>query len=143
MREREVTKVVAARLREEGALNLKVRYGSEGGPDIECDLPGSGRRLYVEAKGFRAGGKVSQNCRTTVGEALLQIFSIYDRDVLCAMALPYSDGYTTVVRNIMPGLRVLGVHVLLVRGTEVWHLRPDSAGFFPSVPESIVEELDK
>jgi adenine-specific DNA methylase len=53
------------------------------------------------------------------------------------MALPYSDGYTKVVRNIMPGLRVLGVHVLFVDDTKVWHLGPDSAGFFPAVLESI------
>lgn len=142
MHEREVTKAVAVRLREDGAMNLKVRYGSKPGPDIECELPGSRRRLYVEAKGARAGSE-SQTCREAVAEALLQTLSIYDRDVVCAIALPYVDGFAKVVRNIMPGLRVLGVHVLLVRGTEVWHLGPDSAGFFPSVPKSIVEVLDK
>jgi hypothetical protein len=66
MREREVTEVVAVRLRKDGAMNLTVRTGYKTGPDIECELPHSRRKLYVEAKGSRAGSE-SQACRRAIG----------------------------------------------------------------------------
>ncbi len=51
MREREVIRTIAERLRSEGAQNLQVRYGREHGPDIEAELPTSRRLLFIEAKG--------------------------------------------------------------------------------------------
>ncbi len=139
MREREVTRTLAEQLRAEGLLNLQVRYRNERGPDIEGTLPRSGRILYVEAKGERTN--VSE--RVIMGEALLQILSHYDRDVVCALAVPYTSGFESVLRNILPGLRRLGLHVLLVSEGEVWYLGPQAAGFFPERPARLVEVLDR
>ncbi len=139
MQERDVTRTLAERLRREGLLNLTVRYGSEPGPDIEGWLPRSRRRLFVEAKGERPSG----NERAAVGEALLQILSRYDADVVCALALPYTDRFEDLVRSILPGLRQLGLHILLVRRAQIWHLGPQAAGFFPARPDSLLEALDR
>ncbi len=139
MRERDVTRTIAERLHTEGLVSLRVRYGNERGPDIEGTLPRSGRTLYVEAKGERKN--VSE--RVAIGEALLQILTHYDRDVVCALAFPYTEGFENVLRNILPGLRRLGVHVLLVRNGEVWYLDPQSAGFFPEKKQQLTKELDR
>lgn len=142
MREREVVRRLAERLQAEGVLNLKVRYGQEHGPDIEAELPTSHRRLFIEAKGERPGGQEGAKRRVALGEALFQILSVYDTDVVCALGLPFTKGYQTLVRNVLPGLRKLGVHVLWVRDDEIWHLSPVAQGFFPTKPESIVKVLE-
>ncbi len=139
MREREVTRTVAERLWQDGLLNLTVRYQSEPGPDIEGILPGSRRRLFIEAKGERSRG----NERHAVGEALLQTLSYYDADVVCALALPFSERFEHLVRSILPGLKWLRLHVLLVREGQVWHLGPQAAGFFPEKPDSLLEVLER
>lgn len=139
MREREIVKTVAEQLRAEGLMDLKVRYKNERGPDIEGYLPRSRRRVFIEAKGERPSG----NERAAVGEALLQILSQYDTDVVCAIALPFVARFQHLVRSTLPGLKRLGLHVLLVRDGEVWHLGPRAAGFFPSKPESLIEMLEQ
>lgn len=139
MREREVIQAVAERLRQDGLLNLTVRYRGEPGPDIEGLLPRSRRRLFVEAKGERA----RPGERVALGEALLQILSRYDADVVCALALPFTERFEHLVRGILPGLRHLGLHLLLVRQGQVWHLGPQAAGFFPERPNSLLEALDR
>jgi len=142
MHEREVTKKVAERLRVEGVLDLVVQFRNEKGPDIKAGLPGSRRWLYVEAKGERKDIVQNQTCRSALGEALVQVLSVYDKDVVCAIAVPYSEDYSAVVRTIMPGLRRLGLHVLLVKDEETWQLAADGPGFLPSISESVVGVLD-
>ncbi len=139
MREREVIRTVAERLRAEGLMDLKVRYGSEPGPDIEGTLPRSRRHLFVEAKGERA----RTSPRITVGEALLQILSRWDSDVVCALAVPYNKEFEEVLRTILPGLRCLELHVLLAKDGEVWYLSPNKAGFLVEKPLSIIEVLER
>ncbi len=135
MRERDVTQTIADRLYAEGLSSLCVRHKGPG-PDIEGKLP-SGRTLYIEAKGERA--HVSE--RVSVGEALLQILSRYDRDVVCALAVPYTECFEHVLRSILPGLRSLRLHLLLVRNGEVWYLRHCTIGFFPEKCERLIEVL--
>jgi len=142
MREREVTRKVAERLKSDGILNLTVRYGSEPGPDIEGELPKTGRHLFVEAKGERPGGSEGAKRRVALGEALFQIFCSYDEEVVCAIALPRTEGYEDLLRRMLPALRRLGLHVLLVKDAEIWHLAPNAAGLFPTIPKSITEVLD-
>lgn len=139
MRERDVTKTVAERLHAEGLVGLKVRYRNERGPDIEGTLPLSRRRVFIEAKGERPSG----NERIAVGEALLQILSQYDADVVCAIALPFAEKFQQLIQNILPGLKRLGLHVLLVQDGEVWHLGPQATGFFPEKPDSLIEVLEQ
>jgi len=142
MREREVVKRIAERLRIEGLMNLQVRYGQEQGLDIEGVLPSSRRRLYIEAKGDRPGGQEAAKRRVALGEALYQILAVYDADVVCAIALPSNQGFQRLLRNILPGLHRLGLHVLLVGDTDIWHLAPSAQGFFPSKPQSLIEALE-
>jgi hypothetical protein len=139
MRERKVTKTIADRLSAEGLLNPQARYRNEPGPDIEGTLPRSGRTLYIEAKGERRNVRE----RVALGEALLQILRYYDWDVVCALAVPYTDGFVRVLRDILPGLRRLGLHLLLVREGEVWYLGPQANGFFPERPARLIEVLDR
>lgn len=74
---------------------------------------------------------------------MLQILSVYDANVVCAIALPFTEGYRNLVKNIHPGLRRLNRHVLFVQDEEVWHLAPGVSGFFPTKPESVVEVFEK
>ncbi len=143
MREREVVQQVAERLRAEGAMQLVVRYGHEPGPDVEGRLLRSLRRFFIEAKGEPNSSRKSVDRRIYLGEALLQSLSVYDADVVCALALPYTSGYERLVRQIEPGLRRLGLHVLLARNAEVWHLAPDAGGFFPTMPQLPTEGLNR
>lgn len=138
MREREVVRVIAERLRSEGISDLKVRYASQRGADIEGTLPRSRRRLLIEAKGVRSGGGE----RSALGEALLQILSLYDRDVVCAIGTPYTRKFENFLRSIIPGLAYLGIHLLLVRDDEIWHVDPKKKGFFPERVESLVARFD-
>ncbi len=46
------------------------------------------------------------------------------------------------MRKILAGIGRLGVHILLVRGEDVWHLAPDAKGFFPTKAESLITALD-
>ncbi len=144
MREREVTKTVAERLSAEGLLNMQVRYGNQRGPDIEGVLPRSGRRLFVEAKGERGNlpGNRSLDARIAVGEALVQILSLWDRDVVCGIALPFTREFENTVRNIQAGIRELGLHLLLVRDGSIWYLGPKAQGFFPERRETLMEALE-
>ena len=143
MRERQVTETIADKLKSEGLLNLKARYSNEHGPDIEGRLPQSRRWLFIEAKGEPGSKDKSLDRRMRLGEALLQVLCVYDHDVVCAIALPYNEGYETLVRRILAGIRCLGVHILMVRGEDVWHLAPDAKGFFPTKADSLMAELDK
>lgn len=142
MRERQVTQTIAERLKAESVLNLTVRYRNERGPDIEGRLPASRRWLYVEAKGEPGSKDKALDRHMYLGTALLQILSVYDHDVVCAIALPYNEGYEALVRKILAGIGRLGVHILLVRGEDVWHLAPDAKGFFPTKAESLIAVLD-
>lgn len=138
MREREVIRIVAERLRSDGLAGMSVRYQGPG-PDIEGVLPRSGRRLFVEAKGIRR----NQSPRVALGEALLQILSRWDRDVVCALALPYTEEFVKILRTILPGVRRLGLYVILVRDERnIRLLSPQSVGFFPVTPLSLTEVMD-
>lgn len=138
MRERELVQTLAERLQRDGLSDLRVRYGSERGADIEGTLPRSCKRLFIEAKGIRA----RRNERAALGEALLQILRHYDYDVVCAIAVPYCEPFTELLRSILPGLSVLGIHILLVRPEEIWHV-PPARHFSPERVESLVESLDQ
>ena len=141
MREREVTRRIAERLKAEGVLNMTVRYQQEHGPDIEAELPDTRKKLYIEAKGERPGGQETAKRRVALGEALFQILSVYDLDVICVIALPYTKGYQDLVKRIMPGLRQLHLHVLFVGADGIWHLSPKTNGFFPTKPVLLLEAL--
>jgi len=138
MREPEVVRLVAEALKAGGLLGLTVRYRGPG-PDIEGDLPRSGRHLFVEAKGVRA----RTSPRVAVGEALLQVLSRWDTDVVCAVAVPYTQEFENVLRDILPGIRRLGLHLLLARPQGIWHLHPEARGFLPERAASLVEALDR
>jgi len=146
MQEREVTRTVPQRLRAEGLVGLKACCKNERGPDIEGYLPRSRRKLFIEAKGERAGADrwgEGANCWMAMGEALLQVLSVYDQDVVCGIAVPYTKEFQKVLQNILPGFQKLGLHVLLVREGEVWHLGPHATGFFPEKSESLIEILEQ
>ena len=142
VREREVKRLLAQRLQEEGFMNLKVRYGPERGIDIEAQFPDSRRHLYIEVKGERPGGQATATRRAALGEALLQILSVYDGSAVCAIALPFTRGYQNLVRRILVPLRRLGLHMIFVRGDEIWHLAPGSPGFLPRKAASLREVLE-
>jgi hypothetical protein len=137
MRERHVIKLVALRLQAEGVLNLQVRYAPERGPDIEAQLPQSRRLLFLEAKGETKAPDVA------LGTALYQILTRYDGHVVCGVALPFTERYEMLVRNILPGVQRLGLHILFVKDEQVWYLSPNAAGFFPTKPTSLVEAIEK
>jgi len=145
VREAEVVRVLAHRLKLEGAYPT-VRPGSERGPDIEAPLP-SGRRVVVEAKGQRGRMRRNEslNRRMAIGEGLLQLLSRWGRsDEVLALAVPYSEGFEQLVRDALAALRHLRIHVVLVdKDGGVWHLGPDAPGFFPAKPSSLVEALDR
>ncbi len=79
-----------------------------------------------------------------VGEALFQVLSRYGPStVVQALAFPYHEGYESLLRRILPALRCLGIHLLLVsENRDVWHLGPQAPGFFPEKPSSLLEVLD-
>lgn len=137
MREREVIRRVAERLKSEGVLNLEVRYGQQRDPDIEARLPYTHRLLFVEAKGE------TKTPEATLGMALYQILTRYDGQAVCGIALPFTERYQNLVRNILSGICRLGLHVIFVGNAELWHLEPNAAGFFPTKPTSLVEVLEK
>ena len=143
MREREVKQQLAEQLRKEGFMNLKVRYGQEHGIDIEAQFPKSRRWLYIEAKGERPGGQEAAKRRVALGEALLQILSVYDGLAVCAIALPFTHGYQNLVRQILVPLQRLELHMIFVREDEVWHLAPGSKGFLPQKVASLREVLER
>ena len=143
VREREVKRLLAQRLREEGFMNLKVRYGREHGIDIEAQFPETRRWLYIEVKGERPGGQATATRRAALGEALLQILSVYDGSTVCAIALPFTRGYQNLVRRILVPLHRLGLHMIFVREDEVWHLAPGSPGFLPQRVASLREVLER
>lgn len=138
MRERDLVKVLAERLRQEGLIDLKVRSGSQRGADIEGILPGSRRRLFIEAKGVRSG----RSERIALGEALLQILGHYDYDVVCAIAVPYTSAFENLLRSIIPGLQVLPIHIILVRPGAVWYV-PPKRNFSIERVESLIRRLDQ
>jgi hypothetical protein len=137
MQERLVTEAIAKRLKCEGILSLQVRCGREQGPDIEAQLHSSRRRLFIEAKGDAKAPD------SAIGVALYQILARYDGQAVCGFALPFSRKYKKLVRNILPGIQRLGLHVIFVRDAEVWHLSPNAGGFLPSKPASLVEALER
>ncbi len=137
MREREITRILAERLKLEGVLNLQVRYGKERGPDIEALLPKSRRQLLIEVKGEVKAPD------SAIANALYQILSRYDGQAVCGIALPFTEPYKNLVRNILPGIQRLELHLLFVRDGEIWHLPPSAAGFFPSKPVSLAEVLEQ
>jgi hypothetical protein len=136
VRECDVTKRVAERLKREGILSLHMRPGHEHGPDIEAQLPASRRLLFIEAKGNLKAPDAA------IGVALYQILTRYDGEAACAIALPYTKKYEQLARNMLTGIQRLGVHLILVKEDDIWHLSPHAGGFFPSKPESLMEALD-
>lgn len=142
MRERRVVEILAQRLMKEGFLNVKPRYGSERGVDLEAQFPDSRRWLYIEAKGERPGSHETAKRRVVLGEALFQIFNIYDDSAVCAIALPNTRGFRNLARGIFGPLSRLGVHVLFIgEDGEVWHLDPKKVGLPHRVP-CLREELE-
>ncbi len=141
MREREIVQILAKRLAEEG-VSMTVRYGPVRGPDIEGQLPRSRRRFFIEAKGERPGGAETAKRRVAMGEVLLQILPVYDRDVVCAIALPNHPGYRRLVRRILPGLLRLDMHVFFVDNEGIRHLSPNASGFLPRKVHSVSEALE-
>jgi hypothetical protein len=137
MQERQVTAAIAEKLKREGVLSLQVRYGREHGPDIEAQLPNFRRLLFIEAKGETKAPDLD------LGTALYQILARYDGQAVCGIALPFSRKYQKLVRNILPGIQRLGLHVIFVKDAEVWHLSPNAGGFLPSKPASLVEALER
>ena len=136
MREREVTRVIAGRLHEEGVFNLQVRYGQERGPDIEAELPSSHRSLFIEVKGS------SRNPEVDLGTALYQVLTRRDGRAVCGITLSWAGRYETLVRRVLSGIQRLGLHVLLVRNRDVWRLSPGARGFFPSKADSLTDALE-
>lgn len=125
MREAEVKRRLAERLQAEGFLNLRVRYGQEPGIDIEAQFPDSRRWLYIEVKGTRSGGYDTANRRAVLGEALWQIFSVYDGSAVCAIALPNTRGFRRLIEQILTPLSRLRLHILYVGEDELWHQAPN------------------
>jgi hypothetical protein len=143
MREREVKQRLAEQLRKEGFMNLNVRYGQEHRIDIEAQFPRSRRWLYIEVKGERPGGQEAAKRRAALGEALLQILSVYDGSAVCAIALPFTRGYQNLVRQILVPLQRLELHMIFVREGEIWHLAPGSQGFLPQKVAALMEALER
>lgn len=139
MREREVKQRLAERLRSEGFMNLKVRYSSERGIDIEAQFPDSRRWVYIEAKGKRAGGQEAATRRAVLGEALLQVFEVYDGSAVCAIALPETRGFRSLARRILLPLGRLGLNVIFVGEEGLWHL---GKGAMPRKVSSLKEVLE-
>lgn len=106
-------------------MNLQVRYGQEPGIDIEAQFPNSRRWLYIEVKGTRPGAHEAASRRAALGEALWQIFSVYDGSAVCAIALPNTRGFRQLVRRILTPLGILRLHILYVGERELWHQAPD------------------
>ncbi len=142
MRESKAKRILAERLDAEGFMNLTVRYGQKRGIDIEAQFPDSGRWLYIEVKGERAGGQAAATRRAALGEALLQAFSVYDDSAVCAIALPNTRGFRNLIRRMLVPLRKLGLHVIFVGEEEIWHLGPDTPGGLPRRVSSLKEVLD-
>jgi len=141
VREQKVKQILAEHLKMEGFMNLKVRYGHERGIDIEAQFPESGRWLYIEVKGTRTGAQAA-NIRQVFGEALLQIFSIYDGSSVCAIALPNTQEFRRLARQIFMPLSRLGVHALFVgKNGEIWHLGPKTPAGLPRRVSSLKEVL--
>lgn len=140
MREREVKERLAERLRSEGFMNLRVRYGQERGIDIEAQFPDSRRWVYIEVKGDRPGGQEAATRRAVLGEALLQLFEVYDGSAICAIALPDSQGFRGLAQRILLPLQKMGLHVIFV-GEGFWHLGPRS-GPGPRKISSLKEVLE-
>jgi len=142
VREREVKERLAERLRSEGLMNLRVRYGREHGIDIEAQFPATRRWLYIEVKGERPGGQATANRRTALGEALLQIFEVYNGSAACAIALPNTRGFQNLARRILMPLGRLGLHLIFVGEEEIWHLAPNAPGGLPRKVSSLKEVLE-
>ena len=141
MRERKVKQILAQHLEEEGFMNLKVRYGSERGVDIEAQFPESGRWLYMEVKGTRTGAQAA-TIRAVFGEALLQVFSIYDGSAVCAIALPNTRGFRGLAQRVFLPLSRLGLHVVFVgKDGEIWHLGPTAPAGLPRRVSSLRKAL--
>ena len=142
MRERKVKQILAQRIEDEGFMNLKVRYGSERGVDIEAQFPDSRRWLYIEVKGERPGGQETAQRRVVLGEALLQVFSIYDGSSVCAIALPNTRGFRNLAQRIFLPLSRLGLHVIFVgENGEIWHLGPATPAGLPRRVPSLRKAL--
>jgi len=124
VREAEVKRRLAEQLQAEGFMNLRVRYGQEPGIDIEAQFPDSHRWLYIEVKGTRLGGHATSARRAALGEALWQIFSVYDGSAVCAIALPHTRGFRQLVDRILTPLSRLCLHILYVGENELWHQAP-------------------
>jgi hypothetical protein len=137
MQERLVTEAIAKRLKCEGVLSLQVRCGREHGPDREAQLHSSRRQLFIEANGDVKAPD------SAIGVALYQILARYDGQAVCDIALPFSRKYQNLVRNILPGIQRMGLHVIFVKDAEEWHLSPNAGRFLPSKPASLVEALER
>lgn len=58
-----------------------------------------------------------------LGEALLQILSLYDGSSVCVIALPNTRGFRSLAQKVHPPLARLGIHVLFVGGDgQIRHL---------------------
>lgn len=142
MRERQVKEILAQKLQAEGFMNLTVRYGNERGVDIEAQFPDSGRRLYIEVKGERPGAHETAKRRVALGEALLQIFAVYDGSSVCAIALPNTRGFRSLAQRVFTPLSRLELHALFVgEDGEIWHLGPKTPAGLPRRISSLKEVL--
>ncbi len=139
MRERELLRIVAERLKAEGLADMQVRYSGPG-VDLQGTLPRSRRTLYLEAKGVRK----NQYPRVAIGEALLQILSRWDPHVACALALPYTEEFVRTIREILPGLKQLKIYAFFVREDKsISYLEPDTALLTPTEHKTLIEVLNR
>ncbi|HDI11152.1 MAG TPA: hypothetical protein ENF77_02370 [Candidatus Acetothermia bacterium] len=137
MREREVKKTLSEHLRADGFKLLDVRYRSRRGIDIEALCPEAGPKVYIEVKGERSGPNPQAKRRAALGEALLQVLEVYDGFSVCAIALPDTRGFRSLVARVHPPLKALGIHVVFVDEKGFSHLGPDSPTPLPQPISSL------
>lgn len=123
-------------------MNIRVRYGNERGVDIEAQFPDTRRWIFIEVKGERSGSQKTAQQRAALGEALLQIFNVYDSTSVCAIALPNTRGFQKLIRNIFLPLSRLRIHVLFIgEDGEIWHAGPTTPAGLPRRISSLREAL--
>lgn len=141
MREKEIKALIARKLKDEGFSFPQVRYGSRRGIDIETKHPDTKVPIFMEIKGERPGGSESAKSRAAVGEALFQIFSVYDGSSLCALVFPKTKRFLNLLKRVKKPLSELKIHILFVNEKGIWHLAPDSPLPFPQKIDSLREAL--